>query len=149
MPKIAQKGVSDATVEVTDLEFRQPTNVSLVITQKAILHSPSIYTPTLDPFNASFWLVTNGQYASEPMLNLSMPRIHALHPQSTTSLENQFVEINSLEQVTAFSTAVLTQETVVTAMTGRTKLHEGALPVNWVTFNTTISQKGIYSNIRL
>jgi hypothetical protein len=143
MPKIAQKGVSEATIEVTDLEFRQPTNETLVITQNAILHSPSIYTPTLDPFNASFWLLTNGQYGSEPMLNLSMPRIHALHPQSTNSVENQLVDINSLEQVTAFATAVLTQENVTTALTGRTKLHEGALPVTWVSFNTTITQKGL------
>lgn len=145
MPKIAQKGVDDSSIEFTDIQFLSPTSDSIVITQKAILHSPSMYTPTLDPFNASLYLVTDGQFAASPMIILPMPSIHALHPKSNASIDNQNTTIHDLDQVTKYATTVLTNETVTTALTGRTKLHEGKLPVNWVNYNSSTTYKGLYS----
>lgn len=145
MPKIAQKGVDESSIEFTDIQFLSPTSGSIVITQQAILHSPSMYTPTLDPFNASLYLLTNGTFGPAPMIILPMPRIHALHPQSSASIVNQNATINDLDQVTAYATTVLTNETVTTALTGKTKLHEGKLPVNWVNYNSTTTYKGLFS----
>lgn len=143
MPRIAQHGVDESSIEFTDIEFLSPTSNSIVITQKAILHSPSMYTPTLDPFNASLYLVTNGTFAASPMTVLPMPKIHALHPQSNASIENQYSPILDLDEVTQYATTVLTNETVTTALTGRTKLHEGKLPVNWVNYNSSTTYKGL------
>ncbi|KUJ14279.1 uncharacterized protein LY89DRAFT_736324 [Mollisia scopiformis] len=143
MPKIAQHGVNESSIEFTDIQFLSPTSDSIVITQKAILHSPSMYTPTLDPFNASLYLVTNGTFAASPMIILPMPRIHALHPQSNASIDNQNTTIVDLDQVTEYATTVLTNETVTTALTGRTKLHEGKLPVNWVNYNSSTTYLGL------
>ncbi len=145
MPRIAQNGISGSRITITDLEFRSPTANTLIMTQKAELTDPAIYTPTLDPFNASLWLLTDGQFGAAPMLQLPMPRIHAQRPYVNASVENAFVEIENLDQVTAFATAVLSLETVTTALTGRTKLHLGALPTTWVNYNTTITQKGMLS----
>jgi len=143
MPKIAQHGVNESSLEITDLAFTDPTSNSVVITQRGVLHSPSMYTPTLDSFNASSYLVQNGQYAAEPMVMIEMPKIHAVHPKGNVSVENQKVQILSVDQLSAYTTAVLAQEYVTTALVGKTKLHEGALPVTTVHYNQTSTYKGL------
>lgn len=143
MPRIAQHGVDESSLEMTDIEFLDPTPNTVTLTQKAILHSPSIYTPTLDPFNASLWLVTNGTFASEPMSILTMPRIHALHPKSNASVIGQTVQILNLDQITEYATQVLSLKNVSTALTGRTNLHEGKLPTVNIKYNTTTTYAGL------
>jgi len=143
MPKIAQDGVNDSSIEFTDLEFLDPTPNSVVLTQKAILHSPSMYTPTLDAFNASLYLITNGTFASAPILQIHMPKIHALHPKSNVTILGQDLSISNLDQLTDFATAVLTNEEVNTALTGKTNLHLGGLPVVNVNYNTSTTYKGL------
>jgi hypothetical protein len=142
MPRIAQHGVDESWLQMTDIEFLDPTPNTVVLTQKAILHSPSIYTPTLDSFNASLWLVTNGTFASAPMSQLTMPQIHALHPQSNASVLGQTVPIESLDEITQYAIQVLSEKNVSTALTGKTKLHEGHLPVVEVNYNSTATYAG-------
>lgn len=145
MPHIAQHGVDESYLQATDIRFLDPTPDTVVLTQEAILHSPSIFTPTLDPFNATLWLVTNGTFATEPMNMLSMPRIHALHPQSNAGVANQTVTIESLDQITEYATQVLTNENVSIALTGKTTLHEGHLPPVNVNYNTTVTYAGSFN----
>jgi len=142
-PKIAQHGVSQSWLEFTDIEFLSPTEDSITLTQKAIVHSPSIYTPTLDAFNASLYLVTNGTFATEPMMIVPMPSIHALHPQSNASVSNEVLPIANLDQVTEYAIQIMSQENVTTALVGKTKLHEGKLPVTTVNYNSTSTYKGL------
>ncbi|KAH8815935.1 hypothetical protein F5884DRAFT_202321 [Xylogone sp. PMI_703] len=137
MPKIAQRGVNDSSLEFTEINFTEPTSNSIVLAQNAILHSPSMYTPHLDPFNASLFLVTDGVYAESPMIVVPVPGIHALHPRSNVTLAPTNASFVSLDQVTAYATAVLSQENVTTALVGRTRLHEGALPVVTVNYNSS------------
>jgi hypothetical protein len=143
MPRIAQHGVDESWLEMTDIQFLDPTPDQVTLTQKAILHSPSIFTPTLDPFNATLWLVTNGTFASEPMNVLEMPRIHALHPKSNASVIGQTVNILSLDQITEYATQVLTEKNISTALTGKTILHEGKLPTVNINYNTTAHYAGM------
>ena len=143
MPHIAQHGVNQSSLEMTDIEFLDPTPDSVTLTQKAILHSPSIYTPTLDSFSASLWLVTNGTFASVPMANITMPKIHALHPESNASVIGQTVQILNLDQITEYATQVLSLKNVSTALTGRTNLHEGHFPTVNVNYNTTTTYAGL------
>src|ERR1700761_1618087 len=103
MPKIAQHGVDESSLEVTDLQFLNPTPDSLDLTQRVILHSPSMYTPTLDAFSAASYLVENGTFAAVPMIYIEMPKIHALHPKSNASVVGQHVTINDLDAVTAYA----------------------------------------------
>jgi cytoskeletal protein RodZ len=142
-PRIAQHGVNESTIEFTDIEFLEPTSDSIVLTQSAMLHSPSMYTPTLDPFNASLYLVTDGVFGSDPMIVIPMPRIHALHPSSSVSITNENTTIASLDQVTQYAIAVLTNKNVTTALTGRTKLHEGKLPVTTINYNSSSTYLGL------
>ncbi|APA07312.1 hypothetical protein sscle_02g020820 [Sclerotinia sclerotiorum 1980 UF-70] len=143
MPKIAQDGVNDSSLEITELQFTNPAPDTIVLSQVGTLHSPSMYTPTLDPFNASSYLVTNGTYASEPMVIIPLPKIHALHPKSTISVKNQEVSIYNIDALSDYTTAVLSNEYVTTALVGKTKLHEGALPVTSIKYNKTSTYKGL------
>jgi hypothetical protein len=142
MPKIAQHGVDESWMEVTELKFLEPTSNSVVLTQEVILHSPSIFTPTLDSFTAASWLVTNGTFGPTPMMMIPMPEIHALHPVSNAGVQSVNLSIASLEQVTEYSTAIILQESVTTALTGKTKLHEGKLPVVNINYNSSSTYKG-------
>jgi hypothetical protein len=148
MPKIAQHDVDESYMEITALKFLNPTSDSIVLTQEVILHSPSIYTPTLDSFTAASWLVTNGTFGPTPMLMIPMPQIHALHPVSNHSVENLNITIANLQQVTDYATALITQENVTTALTGKTKLHEGKLPVVNINYNSSSTYKGIFPHVR-
>ncbi|KAI9645356.1 hypothetical protein NHQ30_006093 [Ciborinia camelliae] len=143
MPKIAQHGVNESSLEITQLKFTDPTPDTIVLSQVGTLHSPSMYTPTLDAFNASSYLVTNGQYASSPMVIIPLPKIHALHPKSSVSVSNQEVSILSIDALSDFATAVLSNEYVTTALVGKTKLHEGSLPVVSIDYNKTSTYKGL------
>jgi len=142
MPHIAQHGVNESSIEFTALQFLDPSMNSITLTQNATLHSPSIYTPTLDPFNASLYLVTNGVFSAEPMTYIQMPSIHALHPESNDTLTQQ-VPIANITILTQYATEVLTNEFVTTALVGKTKLHEGALPVVTVNYNSSSTYKGL------
>jgi hypothetical protein len=142
MPHIAQHGVDESSIEFTALQFLDPTSDSIVLTQNATLHSPSMYTPTLDPFNASLYLVTNGVFSAEPMTYIQMPTIHALHPESNDTL-TQRVPIADMAVLTEYATQVLSNYNVTTALVGKTKLHEGKLPVVTVNYNSSSTYRGL------
>jgi len=143
LPRIAQNNVDDSSLELTDLEFLAPTPDTVVLTQKAILHSPSIFTPTLDAFNATLWLVTNGTFAAAPLNMLEMPKIHALHPKSNATVLNQDVALLNQDQIVDYVTQVLTKKTVSTALTGKTILRLGELPSTKINYNTTLAYAGL------
>jgi len=143
MPHIAQHGVNESSLEIQNIAFTDPSSTTIVLTQKGILHSPSRYTPTLDPFNASSYLVTNGTYADEPMVIIPMPKIHARHPQGNVSVEGAKLSIYNLDRLTDYATAVLSNEYVTTALVGKTKLHEGKLPTTNINYNSTSTYKGL------
>jgi hypothetical protein len=142
MPRIAQHGVDDTTLEFTELKFLDPTPDSLSLSQTGIVHNPITYTPTLDPFNASLYLVTNNTFAQDRIMQITIPQIHAMHPTSQSTVVSQTVHIENMDQLTDYSTQVLKNEWIETALTGKTKLHLGKLPVVTVDFNSTSKYKG-------
>ena len=146
MPVIAKNGINASSLEVTEISFLNPTSNSINLTQQAIIKSPSMYTPTLDPFVVASYLVTNGTYASVPIIYIPLPSIHALHPQSTIQVNNAIVTFDdaaNLQQVTDYATTVLSNEWVTSALVGKTKLHEGHLPVIDIDYNKTATYKGL------
>jgi hypothetical protein len=137
MPHIAQSGVNDTSLKFYELQFLNPTPNQITLTQKAGLHSPSFYTPTLDPFLAGLWLVTNGTFSANPFTQIQFPSIHALHPDSNVTFSNQVLNILDSDLLAEFATQVLSQENVTTALTGSTKLHEGKLPTVNIKYNSS------------
>jgi hypothetical protein len=143
LPRIAQKDVDKSSLEFTELQFLEPTPDSMLLTQHAILHNPSLFTPSLDGFTVSVHVVTNGTMAEDKIMTLEMPAIHATKPRAIANFENQAVAIASLDELTTFSTQVLQQEEVTLGLTGKTKLHLGALPVTNVNYNEETTFKGL------
>jgi hypothetical protein len=142
MPRIAQDGVNDSTLTINELQFLEPTPDSLVITQQASIHNPSMYTPTLDPFTVQSYLVSNGTYGADSLIDIAMPKIH-VKKNVNVSTENESVKINNLDAVTNYCIAVLTQEEVTSALVGRTDLHLGSLPKTNIKYNKTTTYKGL------
>ncbi|KAH7386541.1 hypothetical protein BKA64DRAFT_145684 [Cadophora sp. MPI-SDFR-AT-0126] len=142
MPRIAQHQVDDSSLEFREAYFLNPTADSVEVTQNAILHNPSTFTPTLDPFPADLFLVTNGTYASVSMLTLPMPGIHAKKATSA-SIDETVIKVNDLDALGDYAVAVMTQENITTALVGRTKLHLGKLPVQKIKFNSTSTYKAL------
>lgn len=143
MPRIAQHQVDDATLEIRDTLFGQPTSNSVVLLENATLHNPSTFTPSFDAFDAAFFLVTNGTYGPAPAFYLPMPKIHAQKPAVNATIENKLIEFTNIDQVAAYAIAVIQNEYVETALVGKTKLHLGTLPTQHITFNTTSKYKGL------
>jgi hypothetical protein len=100
-----------------------------------------MYTPTLDPFNATVYLVTNGTFDTALLDVIALPRIHATKGNSTVSVVNQAVAFTDQSEIAKYAMQVLTQENVTMALTGRTTLHEGKLPLTHVNFNTSTTYK--------
>lgn len=143
MPKIAQDGVNDTELSFYELQFLDPTPDTVTLTQRAKLHSPSIFTPTLDPFTAGLWLVSNETFGPSPFASIDFPRIHALHPDSNVSFAGQVLPILDVDQLSEYATQVLSQEYVTTALTGSTKLHVGKLPVVTINYNSSTKYKAL------
>lgn len=143
MPKIAQQNVDDSSLEFTTFKFLDPTMETVSLTQQGILHNPAIFTPTLDSFLADSFLVTNGTFGAAPIIKVQMPKIHGLHPKSNAGVVDQQVQIVDIDQLTAFATAVISQEYLETALVGRTNLHLGALPTVKINYNSTSRYKGL------
>lgn len=143
LPNIAQKGVDDTSLKFFELQFLNPTKGTVDITQTAELHSPSIFTPTLDPFTAGLWLVTDGQYGPSPFATIGFPSIHAMQGNSNVSFSGQTIPILDVDQLSEYAIQVLSQETVTTALTGKTILHVGALPTVEINYNSSTTYKAL------
>lgn len=124
------------------MKFLDPTPQSISLSQDSILHNPSKFSPTLDAFNASFFLVTNGTVAANRILYITLPEIHAERPTSKQTIVSQKVMIENEAQLADFATQVLKNENVTTKLTGRTRLHLKGLPSNNVDYREETTYKG-------
>jgi hypothetical protein len=143
MPKIAQKEIDESTLSFSSIAFTNPAVDHLTLAAGAVQHSSSIFTPTVDPFNVTMHLVTNGTTSPDSITQIAMPRIHAHHPDTIITVDPQQVPIIDFDQVTDFAIALLNQPNVTVRMAGYTNLHEGALPVIPIKYNSSLTFLGL------
>jgi len=141
-PKIAQHGVDESSLEVDAISLLEPTPNSFTMYQKGLLHSPSIFTPTLDAFNASLYLFDTNPII--PFATLALPRIHATHKQPSQILINHTVPITNVDEFAQYATTVMQKEEYKLGIQGKTTLHIGALPIQHVNYNDVVTLKGRY-----
>jgi hypothetical protein len=125
MPRIAQDGVNHSSFVLFDLQFLNPTASTITLVETARLNNLSLYTPSLGPFNAGLWLVTNGTFGPQPFTTIDFPAIYVLHPAANVSFDGQVVTITDQDQLAQYASQALSQENVTIALTGSPKLHEG------------------------
>ncbi|KAH0562617.1 hypothetical protein GP486_002695 [Trichoglossum hirsutum] len=139
-PNIAQDQVNKSSLEVKSITLTNPTQNSVHIQQDVVLHSSSIFTPTLDGFKASLFL-ENTEPDIEPFAYLSLPQVHS--SKATPININQTMKIIDLDQFSQFNTLIMNSETVRVAFRGHTALHLGGLPSTQVQYNEVLELKGL------
>jgi len=142
-PRIARHDLKKATNEVTELQFLSPSPDTIQVTQRVTTKNPTMYTPSLDAFAAGTYVIENGTYASDAILLLPIPPIHATKPTSDSNVVNATCNITNQDQIALYATQLLTQKTLSSGLAGKTKLHLGKLPVIDVTYNTTSTYNGL------
>jgi hypothetical protein len=114
-----------------------PDSVHLNMTTKAVSHT--IFTPTLDAFDADLFLEsTLPDYKA--FGTITIPGMHVTKELNTTV--DQVMQIKDKDQFNVYNTLVSQAESFKVAMKGKTKLHLGALPVVEVVFSKVITMKG-------
>jgi wyosine [tRNA(Phe)-imidazoG37] synthetase (radical SAM superfamily) len=144
LPKIAQSNMNGAELFMISQQVLDPTpnSVRLDMVNKAISHT--IFTPTLDTFDADLFL-ENTLPNYKAFGTITIPGMHVMKEINTTI--NQVMQIKDQDQFNAYNTLVSQSETFKVAMKGTTKLHLGALPVVSVVFSKVITMKGTSSTI--
>jgi Protein of unknown function (DUF3712) len=139
LPKIAQHDVNKAELSMEEqiVSDPRPDVIKLKMTNKVKNHS--LFTPTLDAFNASLFL-ENTEPDIKPFGYITIPSVHALKV-TYTNIE-QDMQIANMEQFIAYNKLVTSAKEFRVAVRGRTKLHLGALPVVTVNFNKAILMNG-------
>lgn len=145
MPSLAQRNVDESYLYCTELKFEKPTAHSISLSQNVMLYTKTHFKPILKPFTASLHSMNNGIYSPIPMSTLQFPQTRARYPFSSISLEKVALEFQSdawLNEVSKFSSQILSQEFVTMAIVGNGKVHLGALPEMSVHYNQSISLRG-------
>ena len=138
-PSMAQQAVNKSWLEVKTITVTDPSNETVHMQQDAILHSSSIFTPTLDAFDASLFL-ENTEPNIKPFATLRLPKVHST--KSTPVGVDQKVTIQDMNQFIEYSKTIMNSETFRVAFRGKTQLHLGGLPVQNVDYNEVLTLKG-------
>lgn len=140
-----QDGINASSLSITAITYLSPTSTSFLFSQSAIVHNTNIFTPTLDPFNATLYLVSaNGTLFPDALTTITIPAIHALD-NSQVNITNTPITIADEAAVSEYCIAVLTQKNVTNRLVGRTNVHLGGLPVNTVDYNQDVTYAGMNS----
>ncbi|KAJ5624483.1 hypothetical protein N7510_000792 [Penicillium lagena] len=136
-PKIAQTDVNESTLNITSMVISDPTPDSFHLTQTQVIGSHASFHPQIFAFSASVSLLG----AAAPFASVQVPAVQ--------SKDGAVVDISqtlSLSDVSAFgdyAKAVMLNEEVDLNIYGKPVLQEGALPKTTVTYNKTVTMKGL------
>ena len=140
LPNIAQDQVNKSFLEIKNMVVTNPTNNSVHMQQDAVLHSASVFTPTLDSFSAALFL-EDTEPNIKPFAYLQLPQVHS--SKSTPVNINQTVAITDINQFSEYTKTVMNSETFRVALRGRTVLHLGKLPSTALDYNEVLTLKGM------
>lgn len=140
LPSIAQGDVNKAEMIVNDQIISEPTPDEVKLHIVSTVNSKSMFTPTLDAFEASLFL-EDTEPNIKPFGKITIPSVHATKV-STTTVDQQ-MKILDQEQFKRYNTLVASAKNFRLGVRGRTKLHLGALPVVTVDFNKAVNMDGL------
>lgn len=131
--------MNKSSLNVTNLVFSDPTPDSIHVNQTQILTNHASYHPTIYGFNATIALVG----ATAPIATgVPIPRVQANNG-AVIDVDTTLALNDSSGAVTEFAQAVLGLESFELNIYGRPGLKEGSLPTKTVTFNKTVTMKGM------
>jgi hypothetical protein len=139
-PNIAQDQVNKSTLEIKSMVVTSPSQDSVHMQQDVVLHSSSIFHPTLDAFDAAVFLEST-EPNIKPFASLALPQVHST--KATLINIDQTMKILDVDQFSEYSKLVMNSETLRVALRGKTALHLGKLPSAVVQYNEVLELKGL------
>jgi hypothetical protein len=134
-PRIAQGDINDSTLDVTSMEISDPSPDGFHLNQKQVIGSGSAFKPKLFSFDADVSLLGSSKFAV-----VTVPEVQGRDGYVVDI--DQWVDLSSVEDFEAFSTAVMMNEEFKLNIYGEPRLKLGALPTIDIDYNKTITMKG-------
>lgn len=134
---MAQNDVNDSTLNITSMVISHPAPSSFSLHQTQVLGSDSSFHPQIYAFDAAISLLG----AAVPFSTVRVPAV-----KSTDGVEVDVTQTVDLKDVGAFgdfAKAVMLSEEVELSIYGKPRLKQGGLPTITVTYNKTVSMKGL------
>jgi hypothetical protein len=122
------------------MEITSPTPSGFHLHQVQVLGSDSIFHPKLYEFNAA----VRFPGVSDPMINITVPTLKA--NDGTTIEIVQDVTLLDSDAFAEFTKAMMLQEEVSLNIYGKPRLKQAGLHTITVTYNKTITMKGMYGS---
>ncbi|KAB8074163.1 hypothetical protein BDV29DRAFT_125796 [Aspergillus leporis] len=136
-PNIAQENIDDSTLEIKSMVISDPAPSSFQLNQTQVLGTHSIFHPNIYAFDATVSLLG----AAVPFSTVRVPQV-----KSNDGVEvpvNQRVELSDVSAFGDFATAVMLNEEIKLNIYGKPDLKQGGLPRISVTYNKTVTMKGL------
>lgn len=135
-PKIAQRDVTDSTLNITSMSISDPSPSAFSLKQTQIIGTGSSFHPKIYAFDAVISLLGAA-------VSFTTVRVPTVKSKDGVEVEvSQMVELNDVGAFGDYATAVMMHEEVSLNIYGRPLLQEGKLPKTRVTYNKTATMKG-------
>lgn len=136
-PRIAQSDVNDSTLNITSMTIANPTPTSFHLIQNQVLGSHSAFHPKIYSFLASVSLLG----AANAFTSVQVPEVQAKDGAAVDV--DQVVDLSNAGAFGDFATAVMLNEEIKLNIYGTPVLQQGSLPKTTVTYNKTVTMKGL------
>lgn len=135
-PNIAQDDINESTLKITSMAITDPATDAFTLKQTQVIGTDSIFHPTIFAFDAAVSLLGSAAFAK-----VRVPEIKA---NDGTKMDiDQRLDLSDVDAFTDFSKAVMLEKEVKLNVYGVPDLKQGALPTIDVTYNKTVTMKGL------
>lgn len=135
-PNIAQGDIDDSTLEITSMVISDPAPDSFQLNQTQVLGSDSHFHPKIYAFDADVSLS-----GTAPFAKVRVPEVKA--NDGTIIPVEQKLDLSDADAFGDFAKAVMLNEEIHLNIYGKPELKQGSLPTITVTYNKTVTMKGL------
>ncbi|KAJ5780341.1 hypothetical protein N7457_005501 [Penicillium paradoxum] len=136
-PRIAQDAVNDSTLEIKEMIVSDPTPESIQLEQFQIIGTDSPFHPKIYEFDAEVSL----SGASTPFGTVVVPAVKS--KDGAEVHVEQKLDLTDVDAFGEYNKAVMLNEEFSMNVYGKPGLKQGALPKTTVTYNKTVTMKGL------
>ncbi|KAJ6088695.1 hypothetical protein N7486_009956 [Penicillium sp. IBT 16267x] len=136
-PNIAQHDINQSTLSITSMVISDPKPKSFVLNQTQVISSNSSYHPEIYGFSAAVSLLG----AVSAFATVNVPAVKSNNGAEVDV--SQTLDLSDASAFSDYSTAVMMNEEVSLNIYGKPKLQQGSLPKVTVTYNKTVTMKGL------
>ncbi|KAL4944021.1 hypothetical protein BDV06DRAFT_120198 [Aspergillus oleicola] len=135
-PNIAQDDINDSTLTVQSMEITDPAPNGFHLNQRQTIGTDSIFHPTIYAFDAAVSLLGSAVFAT-----VRVPQVKG-NDGAKVHIDQQ-VDLSDADAFAGFATAVMMNEEFEMNVYGEPKLKQGGLPKIDITYNKTVTMKGL------